>query len=112
MQPAKTPHSSASDLIKNEMAHNATPSGQLRSVAPGWTFWAVESMIDEIAHATGQDPAQFRIRSDQERDGAQRHPVWSTALGGAGLDLLGRRKHDRRDRTCNRPRPRTVPHPI
>src|SRR4051794_10758533 len=27
--------------IKNEMAHNATPSGQLRSVAPGWTFWAV-----------------------------------------------------------------------
>ncbi|HET7491355.1 MAG TPA: molybdopterin cofactor-binding domain-containing protein, partial [Bradyrhizobium sp.] len=35
--------------IKNEMAHNATPSGQLRSVAPGWTFWAVESMLDELA---------------------------------------------------------------
>src|SRR3954453_598986 len=47
--------------IKNEMAHNATPSGQLRSVAPGWTFWAVESMIDEIAVASNQDPAQFRI---------------------------------------------------
>src|SRR6201987_1584743 len=47
--------------IKNEMAHNATPSGQLRSVAPGWTFWAIESMIDELAHATGQDPAQLRI---------------------------------------------------
>jgi isoquinoline 1-oxidoreductase beta subunit len=29
--------------ILNEMAHNATPSGQLRSVAPGWTFWAVEA---------------------------------------------------------------------
>ncbi|HEY0910991.1 MAG TPA: molybdopterin cofactor-binding domain-containing protein, partial [Bradyrhizobium sp.] len=40
--------------IKNEMAHNATPSGQLRSVAPGWTFWAVESMVDELAHAVGK----------------------------------------------------------
>src|SRR5207244_11049018 len=40
--------------IKNEMAHNATPSGQLRSVAPGWTFWAVDSMHDELEHASGQ----------------------------------------------------------
>src|SRR4030088_1276801 len=47
--------------ILNEMAHNATPSGQLRSVAPGWTFWAVESMVDEVAHALGKDPAQYRI---------------------------------------------------
>ena len=47
--------------ILNEMADSATPSGQLRSVAPGWTFWAVESMIDEIAHAAGKDPAQYRI---------------------------------------------------
>src|ERR1700722_742016 len=47
--------------IKNEMAHNATPSGQLRSVAPGWTFWAVESMVDEIAHAIGKGPAQYLI---------------------------------------------------
>src|ERR1700744_2492318 len=46
--------------ILNEMAHNATPSGQLRSVAPGWTFWAVESMVDELAHAVGKDPAQDR----------------------------------------------------
>ena len=30
--------------ILNELAQSATPSGQLRSVAPGWTFWAVESM--------------------------------------------------------------------
>jgi isoquinoline 1-oxidoreductase beta subunit len=47
--------------ILNEMAQQATPSGQLRSVAPGWTFWAVESMIDELAHAAGKDPAQYRI---------------------------------------------------
>src|SRR5689334_21121103 len=47
--------------VKNELAHNATPSGQLRSVAPGWTVWVVESMIDELAHAVGKDPAQYRI---------------------------------------------------
>jgi hypothetical protein len=41
--------------IKNEMAHNATPSGQLCSVAPGWSFWADESMVDELAHATTND---------------------------------------------------------
>jgi isoquinoline 1-oxidoreductase beta subunit len=47
--------------ILNELAQNATPSGQLRSVAPGWTFWAVESLIDEVAHATGRDPAELRL---------------------------------------------------
>jgi isoquinoline 1-oxidoreductase beta subunit len=47
--------------VLNELAQNATPSGQLRSVAPGWTFWAVESMIDEVAHAVGKDPAAYRL---------------------------------------------------
>jgi isoquinoline 1-oxidoreductase len=47
--------------ILNELAQSATPSGQLRSVAPGWTFWAVESLIDEVAHATGRDPAELRL---------------------------------------------------
>jgi isoquinoline 1-oxidoreductase beta subunit len=47
--------------VLNEVAQNATPSGQLRSVAPGWTFWAVESMIDEVAHAVGKDPAAYRL---------------------------------------------------
>ena len=47
--------------ILNELAQKATPSGQLRSVAPGWTFWAVESMIDELAHASGKDPVDFRL---------------------------------------------------
>ena len=46
----------------NKLAENATPSGQLRSVAPAWTFWAVESTMDEIAHASGQDPVEMRLK--------------------------------------------------
>lgn len=80
--------------IKNELAHQATPSGQLRSVAPGWTFWAVESMIDEIAHATGKDPAQLRIELlDGKGDndgGAQR--LRNTLLAAMGLAGYGSRK--------------------
>lgn len=77
--------------IKNEMAQNATPSGQLRSVAPGWTFWAVESMIDEIAHAAGKDPAQFRIAlldgKGKNDGGAQR--LRNTLLAAMGLAGYG-----------------------
>ncbi|MHC4040662.1 xanthine dehydrogenase family protein molybdopterin-binding subunit [Bradyrhizobium sp. 23AC] len=79
--------------IKNELAHNATPSGQLRSVAPGWTFWAVESMIDEIAAATGKDPAQFRISlldgAGKNDGGAQR--LRNTLLAAMGLSGYGTR---------------------
>jgi isoquinoline 1-oxidoreductase subunit beta len=80
--------------IKNEMAHNATPSGQLRSVAPGWTFWAVESMIDEIAAASGKDPAQFRIElldgKGKNDGGAQR--LRNTLLAAMGLAGYGTKK--------------------
>jgi isoquinoline 1-oxidoreductase len=47
---------------ENKLAQGATPSGQLRSVAPAWTFWAVESTMDEIAHASGQDPVEMRLK--------------------------------------------------
>jgi CO/xanthine dehydrogenase Mo-binding subunit len=77
--------------IRNEMAHNATPSGQLRSVAPGWTFWAVESMVDEIAHAVGKDPAQYRIDmldgKGANAGGAQR--LRNTLLAAMGLSGYG-----------------------
>ena len=77
--------------IKNEMAHNATPSGQLRSVAPGWTFWAVESMVDELAHAAGQDPAQYRIAmldgKGKNDGGAQR--LRNTLLAAMGMAGYG-----------------------
>jgi isoquinoline 1-oxidoreductase beta subunit len=80
--------------ILNEMAHNATPSGQLRSVAPGWTFWAVESMVDEIAHAVGKDPAQYRIAmldgAGKNDGGAQR--LRNTLLAAMGLSGYGTMK--------------------
>src|SRR6202790_188320 len=80
--------------ILNEMAHNATPSGQLRSVAPGWTFWAVESMVDEIAHAVGKDPAQYRIDmldgKGANAGGAQR--LRNTLLAAMGLSGYGTRQ--------------------
>ncbi len=47
--------------IRNEESDNAAPSGFLRAVAPGWTFWAVESYLDEMARKTGQDPLAFRL---------------------------------------------------
>jgi CO/xanthine dehydrogenase Mo-binding subunit len=77
--------------ILNEMAHSATPSGQLRSVAPGWTFWAVESMVDELAHAAGKDPAQFRIDmldgKGANAGGAQR--LRNTLLAAMGMAGYG-----------------------
>jgi isoquinoline 1-oxidoreductase subunit beta len=80
--------------ILNEMAHNATPSGQLRSVAPGWTFWAVESMVDEIAHAAGKDPAMYRIEmldgKGANAGGAQR--LRNTLLAAMGLAGYGTRQ--------------------
>jgi CO/xanthine dehydrogenase Mo-binding subunit len=80
--------------ILNELAQNATPSGQLRSVAPGWTFWAVESMVDELAHAASKDPAQFRIAmldgAGDNDGGAQR--LRNTLLAAMGLAGYGTKK--------------------
>lgn len=80
--------------IINEMAQSATPSGQLRSVAPGWTFWAVESMLDELAVAAGKDPAQFRIDmldgAGANNGGAQR--LRNTLLAAMGLAGYGTKK--------------------
>jgi isoquinoline 1-oxidoreductase subunit beta len=77
--------------IRNDLAQGATPSGQLRSVAPGWTFWAVESMVDELAHAAGKDPAQFRIAlldgKGDNNGGAQR--LRNTMLAAMGLAGYG-----------------------
>jgi isoquinoline 1-oxidoreductase subunit beta len=69
--------------ISNDLANKTFRPGWLRSVGPGWTNWAVESFMDEAAHATGKDPLAFRIalldasgRNSGVDDGA-------SAVGGA-----------------------------
>ena len=78
---------------ENKLAQNATPSGQLRSVAPGWTFWAVESTMDHIAHASGQDPVEMRLKlldgAGANVGGAKRLAnVLRTAVGRSGYGAI------------------------
>ena len=66
---------------QNKVAHEAFVPGYLRSVAPGWTLWAVEQHIDELALAAEQDPAEFRLALlDAEGRNAGKAPV---STGGA-----------------------------
>ena len=48
-------------LIDNKLAEATVPPGYLRSVAPGFTVWALESFVDELAHEAGIDPVEFRL---------------------------------------------------
>ncbi len=73
--------------FENMLAQGATPSGQLRSVAPGWTFWATESMWDEVAHATGQDPVDLRLSM---LDGAGANAGGAKRLANALRTAVGR----------------------
>src|SRR5260370_40866642 len=36
--------------------------GYVRAVAPNYTFFAVETFVDELAHLAGVDPLEFRLR--------------------------------------------------
>jgi CO/xanthine dehydrogenase Mo-binding subunit len=47
--------------INNDLAQKSFRPGWLRAVAPGWTNWALESFMDEAAHAIGQDSLAFRL---------------------------------------------------
>lgn len=45
--------------IENHLAGQACPPGYLRGVGPGYTIWALESLMDECAAAVGQDALVF-----------------------------------------------------
>lgn len=48
--------------ISNDLANKTFRPGWLRSVGPGWTNWALESFMDEAAHAVAADPVEFRLQ--------------------------------------------------
>src|SRR6202035_2165407 len=47
--------------LRNDLAEETFRPGWLRSVGAGWTNWAVESFMDEAAHAAGVDPEKSRL---------------------------------------------------
>ncbi len=47
--------------LSNDLANSAFRPGWLRSVGPGWTNWAVETFMDEVAHGRSADPLAFRL---------------------------------------------------
>ena len=48
-------------VISNDLANSTFRPGWLRSVGSGWINWAVETFMDEAAHAAGADPVAFRV---------------------------------------------------
>ncbi len=64
-------------LLDNKLAEATVPPGYLRSVAPGFTVWALESFVDELAHAANVDPVAFRLA---HLDGAGKNDVGAQRL--------------------------------
>jgi len=67
--------------IQHDRVQQAVPPGYLRAVGPGFTTFAVESFMDEMADLAGADPAEFR-RAMLDAEGKQAGEA-PTSVGGA-----------------------------
>lgn len=84
---ADTPYAVPHYLVEYHRAANAVPVGYWRSVGPSQNCFILESFIDELAHAAGRDPVEFR-RELLAGDARMRHVLdvaaersgWGTAL--------------------------------
>jgi isoquinoline 1-oxidoreductase beta subunit len=56
----RLPYTIPNFLVEYVMANTPVPLGYWRSVYPSQNVFAVESFMDELAHAAGRDPFEFR----------------------------------------------------
>jgi len=74
------------------MMPSGVPTGALRAPGSNGIAFAVQSFLDELAHASGQDPVQFRLRLlasgvgeiDRGMDGTRMIPVLEKVAENAG----------------------------
>lgn len=67
--------------LDNDLISETIRPGWLRSVSAGWTPWAYESFIDEVAHDYKKDPFEFRLELLTAKGRNEGHAPEST--GGA-----------------------------
>src|SRR5205814_8516120 len=48
-------------LVRAVPVETGIPVGYVRAVAPNYTFFAVETFMDELAKLAGVDPLQYRL---------------------------------------------------
>ncbi len=58
-----TPYRVADQRLAYQPAHSPLPQASYRALAATANNFARESMIDELAHLTGADPVEFRLRN-------------------------------------------------
>lgn len=72
--------------IRNDAMKDGVRAGYFRGGGAGWTVWALESFMDEMAAALGEDPVALRLRLLDGKDGARLAAVIRDCAGRAGWD--------------------------